>query len=156
MSGGHFRSNLTRVRRFSLATARLPRPIAEEENEVKDHPINSDGPRLPALLVFDVNGTLSDMSELLRDEFALTVSGVAKPFARLGGEMLRVRLDDLDLERGPRRGRPARAGGFADLALHPDVAEGLNALATDQPHYGYAGTDTDEAPTKGLTLNALR
>jgi len=47
-------------------------------------------------------------------------------------------------------------GGFADLALHPDVAEGLNALATDQPHYGYAGTDTDEAPTKGLTLNALR
>src|SRR5665647_1893539 len=120
------------VGRGSRATARLPRPTAEEENEVKDHPINSDGPRLPALLVFDVNETLSDMSplaarfedvgapahlaqiwfaELLRDGFALTVSGVAEPFARLGGEMLRVRLDDQDLD------------------LHPDVAEGLNALA---------------------------
>ena len=87
---------------------------------MKDHPINSDGPRLPALLVFDVDETLSDMSplaarfedvgapahlaqiwfaELLRDGFALTVSGVAEPFARLGGEMLRVRLDDQDLDR---------------------------------------------------------
>lgn len=87
---------------------------------MKDHPINPDGPRLPALLVFDVNETLSDMSplaarfedvgapahlartwfaELLRDGFALTVSGVAEPFARLGGEMLRLRLDGQDLDR---------------------------------------------------------
>ena len=117
---------------------------------MKDHPINSDGPRLPALLVFDVNETLSDMSplaarfedvgapahlaqiwfaELLRDGFALTVSGVAEPFARLGGEMLRVRLDDQDLDRDLDEAVQHVLGGFADLALHPDVAEGLNALA---------------------------
>ena len=81
---------------------------------MKDHPINPDGPRRPALLVFDVNETLCDISplaarsedvrapghlaqtwfaELLRDGFALTVSGVAEPFARLGAESLRVRLD---------------------------------------------------------------
>lgn len=117
---------------------------------MKDHPINPDGPRLPPLLVFDVNETLSDMSplaarfedvgapahlaqtwfaELLRDGFALTVSGVAEPFARLGGEILRLRLDGQDLDRDLDEAVQHVLGGFADLALHPDVAEGLNALA---------------------------
>src|SRR5680860_1453881 len=68
-------------------------------------------------------------AELLRDGFALTVSGVAKPFARLGGEMLRLQLDGQDLDRDLDEAVQHVLGGFADLALHPDVAEGLNALA---------------------------
>ena len=75
-----------------------------------DHPISPDGPRRPTLLVFDVNETLSDMAplnarfedvgapahlaktwfaELLRDGFALTVSGASESFAALGAEALR-------------------------------------------------------------------
>jgi len=117
---------------------------------VKDHPISPDGPRRPALLVFDVNETLSDMSplaarfedvgapkllaqtwfaELLRDGFALTVSGVAEPFARLGAEMLRMRLDGENLDRPLDEAIEHVLEGFAGLALHPDVPQGLNALA---------------------------
>lgn len=80
---------------------------------MKDHAISPDGPRRPALPVFDLHESLSDMSPLasplrgrrsppnltqtwfaepLRDGFALTVSGDVEPFARLGAEM-RLRLD---------------------------------------------------------------
>ena len=116
---------------------------------MKDHPISPDGPRRPALLVFDVNETLSDMSplaarfedigapkllsqtwfaELLRDGFALTVSGVAEPFARLGAELLRVRLDGQDLDRTLEEAVEHVLAGFAELTVHPDVPAGLNAL----------------------------
>ena len=117
---------------------------------MKDHPINPDGQRRPALLVFDVNETLSDISplaarsedvrapahlaqtwfaELLRDGFALTVSGVAEPFARLGAESLRVRLDGQDLDRDLDEAVEHVLEGFAGLAVHPDVPKGLKALA---------------------------
>lgn len=117
---------------------------------MKDHPINPDGPRRPALLVFDVNETLSDIcplaarsedvsapahlaqtwfAELLRDGFALTVSGVAEPFARLGAESLRVRLDGQDLDRDLDEAVEHVLEGFAGLAVHPDVPKGLKSLA---------------------------
>jgi len=117
---------------------------------VKDHPISPDGPRRPTLLIFDVNETLSDMSplsfrfedvgaprllaqtwfaELLRDGFALTVSGVAEPFAGLGAELLRVRLYGQDLDRDLNEAVKHVLEGFAELAVHPDVPEGLSALA---------------------------
>src|SRR3989337_2463256 len=86
-----------------------------------DHPVSPDGPRRPALLLFDVNETLSDMSPmgqrfedvgapahlaktwlagLLRDGFALTVVDSSEPFARIAAEALRVSLHGLSLNRG--------------------------------------------------------
>lgn len=115
-----------------------------------DHQINPNQSRRPALLVFDVNETLSDMSplaarfedigapahlaqtwfaELLRDGFALTVSGVAEPFARLGAEMLRLRLEGQDLDRDLDKAVEHVLAGFAELKVHPDVPQGLQALA---------------------------
>ncbi len=111
-----------------------------------------DGPKRPrpTLLVFDVNETLSDMAplarrfedvgapahlaqtwfaELLRDGFALTVAGVAEPFARLAGEQLRLRLDGADLDRSLEEAVEHVLAGFAELDVHPDVPEGLAALA---------------------------
>ena len=117
---------------------------------MKDHPISPDGPRRPDLVVFDVNETLSDMSplavgfeevgapsllaktwfaELLRDGFALTVCGVAEPFARLATESLRLKLASQDLDRDLDEAVEHVLSGFAGLSLHPDVAEGLHALA---------------------------
>lgn len=117
---------------------------------MKDHPISPDGPRRPDLVVFDVNETLSDMSplavrfenvgtpslmaqiwfaELLRDGFALTVGGVAEPFAGLAAEALRLKLESQDLDRDLDEAVEHVLSGFAGLALHPDVPEGLNALA---------------------------
>lgn len=117
---------------------------------MKDHPISPDGPRRPDLVVFDVNETLSDMSplavrfedvgapglmaqtwfaELLRDGFALTVCGMAEPFARLAAETLRLKLDNQDLDQDLDEAVEHVLSGFAGLALHPDVPEGLNALA---------------------------
>ena len=70
-----------------------------------DHPASPDGPRLPRLLIFDVNETLSDMSPmakrfedvgapahlattwfagLLRDGFALTAVNSSDSFAHRG------------------------------------------------------------------------
>ena len=74
-------------------------------------PVSIDGPRLPAVVLFDVNETLSDMSSmamrfvdvgarthmaanwftaLLRDGFALTAAGGSAPFAQLGIGVLRA------------------------------------------------------------------
>lgn len=98
--------------------------------------------------MFDVNETLSDMSpmaarfaavgvpghlatswfaSLLRDGFALTTTGANPSFPALGREALRTSL----------AGRVADLGaavehvmaGFAGLPVHPDVVEGITALA---------------------------
>lgn len=117
---------------------------------MKDHPISPDGPRRPDLVVFDVNETLSDMSplaarfedvgapnllaqtwfaEVLRDGFALAASGMAEPFSRLTAETLRLKLEGQDLDRDLDEAVEHVLSGFAALAVHPDVPEGLNALA---------------------------
>ena len=115
-----------------------------------DHPISPDGPRRPALLVFDVNETLSDMAPLagrfeeigapahlaktwfvglLRDGFALTVSGASEPFAALGAESLRVMLEAEDLDRPLEDAVGHGMEGFSALDVHPDVPEGIRALS---------------------------
>jgi 2-haloacid dehalogenase len=115
-----------------------------------DHPISPDGPRRPALLVFDVNETLSDMAplsarfetigapphlarlwfaELLRDGFALTVSGEMETFAALGAEALRTRLAGQPLDRPLDEAVDHVMQGFSELAVHPDVVEGVRALS---------------------------
>ena len=109
----------------------------------------SDGPRRPSLIVFDVNETLSDMSVLadrfgevglspqlaatwfaglLRDGFALTVTGENPDFAQVASDSL------VGLFRA--RGVPDVDGGvervmsaFMQLPLHPDVVDGIRALS---------------------------
>lgn len=106
---------------------------------------------LPALLVLDVNETLSDLAPLasrfeevglpghlaapwflgtVRDGMALTVTGDNPAFADLG----RAWFHTLTAGRGDAPADPAAAAehvirGFMALPLHPDVAPGLRALA---------------------------
>jgi 2-haloacid dehalogenase len=114
-----------------------------------DRPVSPDGPRRPAVIVFDVNETLSDMSPLgrrfedigapahlaktwfaglLRDGFALTTVGASEPFARIAAEALRVALDGLSLNRGVGDAVQHVMEGFATLDVHPDVPDGVRAL----------------------------
>ena len=96
-----------------------------------------------------MNQTLSDMSplasrfeevdprdrgaalvpKLLRDGFALTVSGVAQPFARVAEELLRARLDGVDLDRDLDAAGDHVLHGPAGLAVHKDMPAGLRAVA---------------------------
>ncbi len=101
----------------------------------------------PAVVVFDVNETLSDMSPmatrfedvglpghlaatwfagLLRDGFALTITGANPAFAQLAEDSLHRLLhglaDDVDAATGH------VMSGFAQLPLHADVADGIRAL----------------------------
>ena len=103
----------------------------------------------PALIVFDVNETLSDMSPLdgtfeqvglpsherqtwfaglLRDGFSLTSVGQNPSFAALASEALRLRLSS----RLPQAEVPAAVetvmGAFGELEVHPDVVAGVRAL----------------------------
>jgi 2-haloacid dehalogenase len=115
-----------------------------------DPPLSPGRPRRPNVLVFDVNETLSDMAplslrfddigapehlaklwfaELLRDGFALTASGDIESFATLGAEALRVRLRGQPLDRPVDEAVDHVMHGFSELAVHPDVVEGVGALS---------------------------
>jgi 2-haloacid dehalogenase len=102
----------------------------------------------PAVVVFDVNETLSDLRPLgerfaelgvpehvaqqwfaavLRDGFALTAAGATARFADLGAELLRTMLPELgvrDLDAAVEH----VLSGFTSLDVHPDVAPGVRAL----------------------------
>ena len=114
-----------------------------------DQPLSADGTRRPALLVFDVNETLSDMAPiaarfqevgapphlaktwfagLLRDGFALTVARSNPSFASLGAEGLRVMLSGMSLSRTIDDAVEHIMRGFAGLRVHQDVPEGVRAL----------------------------
>lgn len=117
--------------------------------ESSDHPISPDGPRRPAVIIFDVNETLSDMSPmgerlvdvgapphlagtwfagLLRDGFALTAVGASAGFADVAAEALRVKLGGVELDRDLEDAVDHVMKGFASLEVHPDVSEGIRAL----------------------------
>ena len=118
----------------------------------------------PRLIIFDVNETLSDLSPMaerfaevglpatlaatwfagvLRDGFALTVTGENPAFAELAKTSLRAHLGG---RRGGGFGEAAGASneapapdveqavahvmnGFMELPVHPDVVDGVRALA---------------------------
>ncbi len=107
----------------------------------------TDDLRRPRLVVFDVNETLSDMSPLgrrfadtgapaglartwfaglLRDGFALTVTGGNPEFSALARTSLRSVLGGL--VEHPDAGVDHIMAGFGDLPLHPDVEAGIRAL----------------------------
>jgi 2-haloacid dehalogenase len=66
---------------------------------------------------------------LLRDGFALTVAHENPPFARLGTEGLRTVLAGISLNRRVEEAAEHIMGGFSGLSVHPDVPEGVRALA---------------------------
>lgn len=102
----------------------------------------------PAVIVFDVNETLSDISAMdhvftqagvpaelarlwfaavLREGFALAATGDAARFADIGTEVLTGLLGSAGV--GDPDGTAARlTAAMAELPLHPDVAPGVRAL----------------------------
>ena len=103
-----------------------------------------------AVIVFDVNETLSNMSPmadrfadvgapglmarvwfagLLRDGFALTVAGTSEKFAMIAAESLRENLTGISLNRSVEEAVDHIMQGFASLALHPDVAGAVRTFA---------------------------
>ncbi|MHC6231097.1 haloacid dehalogenase type II [Arthrobacter sp. MMS24-T111] len=102
-----------------------------------------------SVIVFDVNETLSDMSPmsdrfrevgapadmakpwfatLLRDGFALAVSGDNGSFSTIGADVLRRLLSDVRLDRPLDEVVEHVMGGMKDLDVHPDVPAGIRAL----------------------------
>lgn len=115
-----------------------------------DHPVSPDGPRRPQLLVFDVNETLSDMAPMadrfaevgapphsarwwfagvLRDGFALTVTGANPSFAEVASAGLRTVLRGEPLDREIDEAVEHIMGGLGALGVHPDVVPGIEALS---------------------------
>jgi len=104
----------------------------------------------PAVLVLDVNETLSDMSPLaarfeavgapahllpawfagvLRDGFALAAGGDYADFADVARAALHSMLSEVDgLGQSPREAAEHIMAGLSQLTLHPDVRPGLEQL----------------------------
>ncbi len=104
--------------------------------------------RKPSVLLFDVNETLSDLSPmgdrfvevglpadlaptwfagLLRDGFAVTITGRPASFKEIGADVMRALVSgnpDVDAERAIEH----VLGAFTELDVHPDVVDGLRAL----------------------------
>ncbi len=102
-----------------------------------------------AVIVFDVNETLSDMSPmadrfadvgapgllarvwfagLLRDGFALTAAGTSEKFAMIATESLHENLTGLPLNRSVEEAVDHIMHGFASLTLHPDIVGAVRTL----------------------------
>lgn len=101
-------------------------------------------------IVFDVNETLSNMDSmdkqfaavgapehlaklwfatLLRDGFALTVSGQNPSFTAIGSGVLRDLLTGVDLNLALEPAIERIMTGLGNLELHPDVSAGVRALS---------------------------
>ena len=119
-------------------------------DRVSVDPVGRDAPKLPPVLIFDVNETLSNMAPmaarfddvgapsqqaktwfagLLRDGFALTTVGADAAFARIAAESLRVSLHGLSLDRSTEDAVGHIMEGFQALRVHPDVCDGIRALS---------------------------
>ena len=105
----------------------------------------------PALVIFDVNETLSDLEPLrarfeqvgapgqllemwfastLRDGFALATAGAYADFRSVAAAVLRGQLAQVEALRGSTEDAVEYVlDGFAELDVHPDVAEGMRRLA---------------------------
>ena len=116
-----------------------------------DAPVRPQGPRRRAVLIFDVNETLSDMSpmrdrfedvgaaahlattwfaELLRDGFAPTAARSSAASPRIAAEALRVSLHDVPLNRAAETSSSTSCTGSPDprdvvvVAVHPWDSDG--------------------------------
>jgi 2-haloacid dehalogenase len=105
----------------------------------------------PPVVLFDVNGTLSDMepmsqhfeeigappqvaalwfTSVLRDGFALTAVGQNPAFREVAEGALRVVLADQVLNRDPEDAVAHILSSLQGLTVHPDVVEGIRALVS--------------------------
>jgi 2-haloacid dehalogenase len=105
----------------------------------------------PKVAIFDVNGTISDMAPMtarftdvgapehlaqtwfatvLRDGFALAASSASAPFAVIAKNNLRGLLKGFPLKDDLESAVTHVTSGFADLDVHPDIVEGVHALAS--------------------------
>src|SRR2546423_13668571 len=103
----------------------------------------------PAVVVCDVNETLTDMSPVrgrleevgapggvfdawfagtLRDGFALTAAGGYADFAPIAEAVLTGLLAQLGLPTDPAQAARRVLAGLPDLDVHPDVPDGLRRL----------------------------
>ena len=106
-------------------------------------------PDAARVAVLDVNGTLSDLAPLagrfsdvgapeacaaawfdavLRDGFALTAAGTCVPFAVVAESVLRTVLHGAGVLTRTDEAVQHVLAGFADLGVHPDVADGVRGL----------------------------
>lgn len=104
----------------------------------------------PAVLIFDVNETLSDMAHMaarfeeigcsgqvaetwfagvLRDGFALAAAGASDSFARIAAAHLHVILHGISLNRDTDDAVAHLMEGFGGLSVHADVPDGVRALS---------------------------
>ncbi|MEV8221138.1 haloacid dehalogenase type II [Dietzia maris] len=123
--------------------------MTETPVDPEQHQADGPGLRRPQVIVFDVNETLSDttamsarfsdvgapgsmfplwFAALLRDGFALTAAGAARPFADIGTGLLQVMLSEVELNRPLDEAIEHIMSGFVGLDPHPDVADGVTAL----------------------------
>lgn len=107
-------------------------------------------PQRPSVIVYDVNETLSDLAPMsdrftdlgasgalarqwfpsvLRDGFALTAAGGKERFAVIAQAVLRTVLTGLPLDRDLDAAVDHVMQGFSALPVHPDVPDGVRALA---------------------------
>ena len=114
--------------------------------------MSEDNHLSPEVIVFDVNETLSDLAPMagrfadigapkhlaamwfasvLRDGFALTATGATARFADLGAAVLATMLHGAPLDRSLDDATQHVLGGFNELSVHPDVVEGIAALAAN-------------------------
>lgn len=103
----------------------------------------------PAVIVFDVNETLSDMSPMkarfddvgapgyladvwfagvLRDGFALAAAASAEKFSAIAGGVLRNVLNTVPLNKPLDDAVEHILQGFSSLPVHPDVVDGVREL----------------------------
>jgi 2-haloacid dehalogenase len=103
----------------------------------------------PSVILFDVNETLSDLSPLgarfvevgasasaaplwftsvLRDGFALTLTGENPPFAGVARELLLSQLSQAQLNRTVEEAAKTVMDGFAHLEVQADVTTGVDRL----------------------------
>jgi 2-haloacid dehalogenase len=103
----------------------------------------------PSLIVFDVNETLSDMAplqrrfeeaglvghdamtwfaSLLRDGFALTVTGINPSFAAIARESLKTSMSGRVVDSAIEEAISHVMDGIGALGVHGDVVEGVTAL----------------------------
>lgn len=104
----------------------------------------------PSVIVFDVNETLSDMAPMaqrfvdvgasgsmfstwfagvLRDGFALTMTGTPKSFVEVASGVLAQAFATVELHRSITEAVEHVIAGFGTLDVHPDVVGGVNALS---------------------------
>lgn len=131
----------------------------------------------PDVIVFDVNGTLSDMSAMagrfadvgaspeaartwfasvLRDGFALAAAGAFERFSSIAAGVLRADLSGAALTTDIESAIDHVMAGFAALGVHPDVPAGVVALAETGVRLVTLSNGSSDVAERLLTEAAIR